>query len=93
MNGVQHSSAEQQLQLTTGGGNSSVYSSSCSPTRQGGGGGAGINVMAPPGSPSLSPSLMSANADDRRQWPTFDFEVGDCFMLGSPLALVLAYRK
>ncbi|XP_076232304.1 retinal degeneration B isoform X1 [Calliopsis andreniformis] len=40
-----------------------------------------------------SPRRKSSNLSDSHQHYRLDFEVGEFFMFGSPLALVLAYRK
>lgn len=40
-----------------------------------------------------SPRRRSSSTSEQSSQIKFDFEVTDCFMFGSPLALVLAYRK
>nr|CAG4638237.1 EOG090X00NX [Cyclestheria hislopi] len=43
--------------------------------------------------PSRRRSSCSSEASNTRTRPYLDFEVGDVFLLGSPLALVLAFRR
>lgn len=40
-----------------------------------------------------SPRRRSSSTSEQSNQIKFEFEVTDCFMFGSPLALVLAYRK
>lgn len=40
-----------------------------------------------------SPRRRSSSTSEQSGQVKFDFEVTDCFMFGSPLAVVLAYRK
>ncbi|KAF5282248.1 hypothetical protein FQR65_LT14380 [Abscondita terminalis] len=40
-----------------------------------------------------TPRRRSSSTSDQGSYPKFEFEVSDFFMFGSPLALVLAYRK
>lgn len=40
-----------------------------------------------------SPRRRSSSTSEQPGQVKFDFDVTDCFMFGSPLALVLAYRK
>ena len=43
--------------------------------------------------PHRRPSTTSSDLTGPRSKHFLDFDVGDCFLLGSPLALVLAFRK
>lgn len=40
-----------------------------------------------------SPRRRSSSTSEQSGHVKFDFDVTECFMFGSPLALVLAYRK
>lgn len=40
-----------------------------------------------------SPRRRSSSTSEQSNQIKFEFDVTDCFMFGSPLALVLAYRK
>nr|CAG4641444.1 EOG090X00NX [Eurycercus lamellatus] len=54
-----------------------------------------LHPQAPPrrSSASAASNLATGEVFPARSKSYLDFEVGDCFLLGSPLALVLAFRK